>query len=294
MPPPALRSTHNPRARIRLFVSRRCGRHPASPAGQIRRSFSNLHIVRLSILRILSEIVAWKVRHLRILGATVRDRTGGLERTGNRAPRGSDEAEGARRGLSDVFRRYIAAIECKDFLGAKKLRNRHKVLDVDRMYQAYKTSMDSIRWKLLSTHVGPGCNTRAVKEEGCNHVQCTLCWTHFCFACGDKLPEDDPYAHFGDEGGCLGREKIECGGTKELSPELQQHFKDEGANVLRDVLAIVNLDHVGSRKPEEAFGAPQKHLVVKEPKNGPDERGGGNEMVKAWLQGNRNRGGMCA
>lgn len=42
----------------------------------------------------------------------------------------------------------------------------------------------------------PYCNAATSKTQGCNHMRCYQCDTHFCYLCGDWLSPDNPYQHF--------------------------------------------------------------------------------------------------
>jgi len=51
----------------------------------------------------------------------------------------------------------------------------------------------------------PHCNAPIEKNEGCNKITCWRCNTHFCWLCGDRLPQVNPYTHFNVQGGkCFG------------------------------------------------------------------------------------------
>ena len=45
----------------------------------------------------------------------------------------------------------------------------------------------------------PTCATPCQKAEGCNHMQCFQCNTHFCYLCSAWLDPANPYRHFSDE-----------------------------------------------------------------------------------------------
>ena len=46
----------------------------------------------------------------------------------------------------------------------------------------------------------PYCNAATSKTQGCNHMRCYQCDTHFCYLCGDWLSPDNPYQHFNRAG----------------------------------------------------------------------------------------------
>ena len=53
----------------------------------------------------------------------------------------------------------------------------------------------------------PGCHVPSIKAGGCNHMTCTTCRTHWCFACGRDFSPEDIYKHMNDEHGGLGIER---------------------------------------------------------------------------------------
>jgi E3 ubiquitin-protein ligase RNF14 len=56
-----------------------------------------------------------------------------------------------------------------------------------------KASLDYIR---KNTSECPTCVTGVQKSDGCNHMTCTNCRTHFCYLCGAWLSRDNPYKHY--------------------------------------------------------------------------------------------------
>ena len=53
-------------------------------------------------------------------------------------------------------------------------------------------------WISQNTKVCPGCNSCVEKDEGCNHMQCTICNTHFCWICNQKYDGDRVSEHYVD------------------------------------------------------------------------------------------------
>ena len=45
------------------------------------------------------------------------------------------------------------------------------------------------------------CHTVYEKNQGCNHMTCTVCHppTHFCYICGNILNNNNPLTHFSDK-----------------------------------------------------------------------------------------------
>jgi len=46
----------------------------------------------------------------------------------------------------------------------------------------------------------PKCHVRIMRSQGCNHMMCTNCGTHFCYRCGQTLSPSNPYGHFSESG----------------------------------------------------------------------------------------------
>lgn len=44
------------------------------------------------------------------------------------------------------------------------------------------------------------CNAATSKTQGCNHMQCYQCKTHFCYLCGGWLDPSNPYPHYNKAG----------------------------------------------------------------------------------------------
>jgi len=42
----------------------------------------------------------------------------------------------------------------------------------------------------------PGCKTTTSRIDGCNHMKCTDCGTHYCWTCSIELHPQDPYSHY--------------------------------------------------------------------------------------------------
>jgi E3 ubiquitin-protein ligase RNF14 len=76
----------------------------------------------------------------------------------------------------------------------------------------------------------PHCNAPIEKNEGCNKITCWRCSTHFCWLCGEKLNQGNPYLHFNVMGGnCFG---ALFQGVDPLAQEPEEDFfaDDDGDN----------------------------------------------------------------
>ncbi|KAH8818591.1 hypothetical protein DL96DRAFT_1621520 [Flagelloscypha sp. PMI_526] len=56
-----------------------------------------------------------------------------------------------------------------------------------RRVKAYKQEQESAKRIKETTTQCPQCTVAIEKSEGCNHMVCSRCHTHFCFACGGRL-----------------------------------------------------------------------------------------------------------
>ncbi|CAK9785861.1 hypothetical protein CC85DRAFT_206438 [Cutaneotrichosporon oleaginosum] len=52
------------------------------------------------------------------------------------------------------------------------------------------------QWVRDNAATCPTCSASIQKIEGCNHMTCTLCSTHFCYRCHSAISPSDPYQHF--------------------------------------------------------------------------------------------------
>ena len=57
------------------------------------------------------------------------------------------------------------------------------------------------KWMLQNSKDCPMCHTVYEKNQGCNHMTCTICHppTHFCYICGNILNDSNPLSHFSDK-----------------------------------------------------------------------------------------------
>ena len=57
------------------------------------------------------------------------------------------------------------------------------------------------KWMLKNSKDCPMCHNVYEKNQGCNHMTCTICNppTHFCYICGNILNDSNPLSHFNDK-----------------------------------------------------------------------------------------------
>ena len=85
---------------------------------------------------------------------------------------------------------------CNDILDPEKPHNPNCQ---SKLYS--KLSDKNREWILKNSKDCPMCHTVYEKNQGCNHMTCTVCHppTHFCYICGNILNNSNPLSHFSDK-----------------------------------------------------------------------------------------------
>lgn len=65
--------------------------------------------------------------------------------------------------------------------------------DVTELTEEEKASLEYVK---LHTSPCPTCNAPAQKTQGCNHMICSRCESHFCYLCSAWLDPNNPYQHY--------------------------------------------------------------------------------------------------
>ncbi|KAI1375141.1 RWD-domain-containing protein [Hypoxylon crocopeplum] len=60
-------------------------------------------------------------------------------------------------------------------------------------------NMKSLEYLRMHTTPCPSCDAPCQKTQGCNHMCCFRCHTHFCYLCSSWLDPSNPYRHFNVE-----------------------------------------------------------------------------------------------
>ncbi|KAI1138837.1 RWD-domain-containing protein [Hypoxylon sp. FL0543] len=66
----------------------------------------------------------------------------------------------------------------------------------ERKYEITEEEKASLEYMKLHTSECPTCEAPCQKTQGCNHMLCFKCKTHFCYLCGAWLDPSNPYQHF--------------------------------------------------------------------------------------------------
>ncbi|CCM02196.1 uncharacterized protein FIBRA_04276 [Fibroporia radiculosa] len=72
--------------------------------------------------------------------------------------------------------------------------------NIRKLVARYEEERANERWLAQSTMACPSCHVHVEKSLGCNHMTCAKCKQHFCYRCGEKLQESNPYEHFSTPG----------------------------------------------------------------------------------------------
>ncbi|KAI9218344.1 hypothetical protein BC828DRAFT_388927 [Blastocladiella britannica] len=68
---------------------------------------------------------------------------------------------------------------------------------LDRLVRDHDADEAARRWVAENAQACPGCGLAVVRSEGCAHMVCPHCATHFCYTCGVNLRMyKSPYDHY--------------------------------------------------------------------------------------------------
>ncbi|KAI1096739.1 RWD-domain-containing protein [Rostrohypoxylon terebratum] len=109
----------------------------------------------------------------------------------------------------------------------------------DRQQEMTEEEKASAEYIRLHTTECPTCGAPCQKINGCNHMQCFKCCTHFCYLCSAWLDPANPYQHFniqpnGETNACYMRLMELVGGDGD---DVGQAFEGNGAGN-PDALAV--------------------------------------------------------
>ncbi|EKM60880.1 uncharacterized protein PHACADRAFT_247093 [Phanerochaete carnosa HHB-10118-sp] len=78
----------------------------------------------------------------------------------------------------------------------EQIERRYGKANLTRLVAKYEEDRANKKWLDQSTMGCPSCRIKVEKSMGCNHMTCARCGQHFCYRCGDKLAQSNPYQHF--------------------------------------------------------------------------------------------------
>lgn len=100
-----------------------------------------------------------------------------------------------------AVREYLDADEA----GKRSIEHRLGQRNTEALFaliRDYEREQEALKWMEEHTTPCPCCKAQIEKSEGCNHMSCTRCRSHFCYRCGKTLSAADPYKHFQQPGSC--------------------------------------------------------------------------------------------
>ncbi|KAK4057512.1 hypothetical protein OIO90_001581 [Microbotryomycetes sp. JL221] len=116
------------------------------------------------------------------------------------------------------------------------LELRYGRANVKRIVAAYEEERANTQWRQEHSMQCPGCSIWVERSQGCAHMQCARCSTHFCFKCGKSLSPTNPYAHFSTPGSTCYNKLFDFRPGGEPAPEqwIAEVLVDEGERQLNE------------------------------------------------------------
>lgn len=138
----------------------------------------------------------------------------------------------------------------------------------DEITEEEKASLEYLK---MHTTPCPTCAAPCQKTQGCNHMRCFKCQTHFCYLCSAWLNPENPYQHFnvqpsGEVNSCFMRLwELEGGDGNDVGIEFQGGDAARNANIQPgeygqhlEIVQQGRRDHDADAGPEEA-AEPDRH-----------------------------------
>ncbi|GAA5988778.1 hypothetical protein JCM10908_006166 [Rhodotorula pacifica] len=111
----------------------------------------------------------------------------------------------------------------------RTLEVRYGAANIKRLVAAYEEERALQEWLQAHSTQCPGCSAWVEKSQGCNHMTCAKCASHFCYRCGKSISPRDPYKHFSTPGmSCYGK-LFDFAPGQEPEPEQWVNFLGEDA-----------------------------------------------------------------
>ncbi|KAK4052697.1 hypothetical protein OIV83_001984 [Microbotryomycetes sp. JL201] len=97
---------------------------------------------------------------------------------------------------SSIVSRYLEG----DDQERSALELRYGRANIKRLVAAFEEERANTAWRQQHSTQCPGCSIWVERSQGCAHMQCARCGTHFCFKCAKSLSPTDPYKHYSTPG----------------------------------------------------------------------------------------------
>ncbi|KAI8823707.1 uncharacterized protein EV422DRAFT_618516 [Fimicolochytrium jonesii] len=142
---------------------------------------------------------------------------------------------------------YTLALESNNTNKIRELEVRYGRKTLERLTREWLAEAETRRWKEEFTQSCPNCSLAVEKSEGCNHMTCNICRTHFCYVCGVKLNAFNPYAHFNDPASRCFRALFDrAEGGAGLGEWEQDAGEEEGEWFPEEVVVRMALEEMGA------------------------------------------------
>lgn len=92
--------------------------------------------------------------------------------------------------------RYSAALAENDDATVVDLERRYTRPYLQHLVDATSASKEDRAWIQNNTKPCPQCRAPVFKSDGCNHIHCLNCGTHFCWRCGNAYYGSNFYEHY--------------------------------------------------------------------------------------------------
>jgi E3 ubiquitin-protein ligase RNF14 len=130
--------------------------------------------------------------------------------------------------LLRIVEEYLTAKESGIKKEISRIEAKYGTKMLQRLEYDYLAEKETNEWKKRNTTACPMCHTSIERSEGCNHMTCSTCSTHFCFLCGCYLNKDKPYLHFNSLGSPCNQRLFE--GSINVPPRDDQEDGENGVD----------------------------------------------------------------
>lgn len=110
----------------------------------------------------------------------------------------------------NLYEKYVPSMKTKNVVCKKcRIAEFCLVCHLNHAGDCDKIDSASDEWIAANTKSCPKCNVRVDKSEGCNHMKCTICNTHFCWICNMIYSLNEITEHYrnGPYGDCFGNQR---------------------------------------------------------------------------------------
>ncbi|KXS21338.1 RWD-domain-containing protein [Gonapodya prolifera JEL478] len=104
------------------------------------------------------------------------------------------------RSFAPIVESYLKASQSGDITQVTFLEKRYGEKMLRKMARDWENERESRKWLVENSKDCPECGLHVQKSDGCNHMTCSRCKTHFCYLCGAWLSPARPYTHFNQPG----------------------------------------------------------------------------------------------